>query len=172
MGNQRYTMKSLATIEAQTAAYGAENAATQGAVVNMVTKSGLEQVRVRRQRVLRGQPHRRPVRAQADPTAPVTRLNINPGLLRPHHQGQAVVLRQRRGPPRIPWASTPTRPGCRRSCRPSRGCFGRGSFKLTWQINPRHKLSSFSLYNREAYSAQSDGNYDREPDTLSTTSRA
>ena len=40
MGNQRYTMKSLATIEAQTAAYGAENAATQGAVVNMVTKSG------------------------------------------------------------------------------------------------------------------------------------
>src|SRR4051812_12221848 len=40
MGNQRYTMKSLATIDAQTAAYGAENAATQGVVVNMVTKSG------------------------------------------------------------------------------------------------------------------------------------
>jgi hypothetical protein len=164
MGNQRYTMKSLATIEAQTAAYGADNAATQGAVVNMVTKSGSNRFEFDMSGFYEDN-RISPWRERADPTAPVTRFNLNPGFSGPiikdklWFYANVEARHEYLGFDRDPAGQAPQLP-------PQQGYFGRGSFKLTWQIAPRHKLSSFSLYNREAYSAQSDGNYDREQDTF------
>ena len=169
MGNQRYTMKSLATIEAQTAAYGAENANTQGAVVNMVTKSGSNKFEFdvsafyEDNRIF-------PSRSNGDSLAPTTRLNVNPGISGPiikdklWFYANVEARHEYQG-----FESDPA--GLALDLPPQKALFGRGSFKLTWQVSPRHKLSSFSLYNRESYSAWSDGNYDRENATFYTTPR-
>jgi hypothetical protein len=164
MGNQRYTMKSLATIEAQTAAYGADNAATQGAVVNMVTKSGSNKFEFDISGFYEDN-RISPWREPADSRSPVTRLNINPGFSGPiikdklWFYANVEARHEYVGFDPDPAGISPNLPA-------QQGLFGRGSFKLTWQVTPRNKLSSFSLYNREAYSAQSDGNYDREQDTF------
>jgi hypothetical protein len=169
MGNQRYTMKSLATIEAQTAAYGAENANAQGAVVNMVTKSGSNKFEFdvsafyEDNRIF-------PSRSNGDSTAPTTRLNVNPSISGPiikdklWFYANVEARHEYQG-------FEPDPAGLALDLPPQKALFGRGSFKLTWQISPRHKLSTFSLYNREAYSAWSDGNYDRESATFYTTPR-
>jgi hypothetical protein len=164
MGNQRYTMKSLATIEAQTAAYGAENASAQGAVVNMVTKSGGNRHELDVSTFYEDS-RLSPFRAPGDRVAPVTRFNVNPGLSGPvikdklWYYANVELRHEFRGYDPDPAGLMPTLPS-------EQTFIGRGSFKLTWQISPRHKLSSFSLYNREGWSNMSDGNYTRE--TLST----
>jgi hypothetical protein len=164
MGNQRYTMKSLATIEAQTAAYGAENASAQGAVVNMVTKSGGNNVEFDVSTFYEDS-RLSPFRSPGDRVAPVTRFNVNPGLSGPIIKDKLwyyvnVELRHEYR------AYDPDPAGLMPNLPAEQTFVGRGSFKLTWQISPRHKLSSFSLYNREGWSNMSDNNYTRE--TLST----
>jgi hypothetical protein len=169
MGNQRYTMKSLATIEAQTAAYGAEGAAAQGAMINMVTKSGSNQYE------FDGSAFYEDNRitwfhSAGDVTAPVTRLQLNPGLSGPIIKDKLWFFanlearHEYKGFDPDPTGYMPDLP-------PEQTVIGRGSFKLTWQISPRHKLSSFSLVNREAWSTLSGGSYDREGDTLYNTPR-
>ena len=169
MLNQRYTMKSLATIEAQTAAYGAEGAAAQGAMINMVTKSGSNQYEFDTS-VFYEDNRLSPFHAAGDATAPVTRLQFNPGFSGPIIRDKLwffanlEVRHEYRGFDPDPAGFMPDLP-------PEQTIIGRGSFKLTWQVSPRHKLSSFSLYNREGWSARSDGNYDRESGTLYNTPR-
>jgi len=82
MLNQRYTMKSLATIDAQTAAYGAENAAVQGAVVNMVTKSGSNKFEFDITGFYEDN-RLAPFQDPIDRAAPVTRLGFNPAFSGP-----------------------------------------------------------------------------------------
>jgi hypothetical protein len=169
MGNQRYTMKSLATIEAQTAAYGAEGAAAQGAMINMVTKSGSNQYEFDGSMFYEDN-RLTPFHAAGDGTAPVTRLQLNPGFSGPIIRDKLwffsnlEVRHEYRGFDPDPSGFMPDLP-------PEQTIIGRGSFKLTWQVSPRNKLSSFSLYNKESWSARSDGNYDRESGTLYNTPR-
>jgi hypothetical protein len=169
MLNQRYTMKSLATIEAQTAAYGADHASAQGAVVNMVTKTGsnnyefdgsffYEDSRIN------------PFRVAGDATAAVTRFNVNPSFSGPIIRDKLwfysnIELRHEYR------AFDPDPAGLMPQLEPEQTGIGRGSFKLTWQATPRNKISSFSLYNREGWSAHSDGDYSRESATLYNTPR-
>jgi hypothetical protein len=169
MGNQRYTMKSLATIEAQTAAYGAEGAAAQGAMINMVTKSGSNQFEFDASAFYEDN-RISPFRSLGDATAPVTRLQLNPGFSGPIIKDKLwffsnlEVRHEYRGFDPDPAGFMPDLP-------PEQTIIGRGSFKLTWQVSPRNKLSSFTLYNKEAWSAHSDGAYDRDTSTLYNTPR-
>jgi hypothetical protein len=55
INGQKVTLNSLAAMEVQSAASGAENAGTPGVVVNMVTQSGSNRLRARRHRLARGQ---------------------------------------------------------------------------------------------------------------------
>ena len=160
MGNQRYTMKSLATIEAQTAAYGAENAAAQGAVVNMVTKSGSNRFEFDMSGFYEDS-RLSPFRSAFDRQAPVTRFNLNPGISGPIIKDKlwyylnVEARHEFRAFDADPAGFMPT-------LEPEETLLARGSFKLTWQVSPRHKISSFSMYNRESWAHMSDGNYERE----------
>jgi hypothetical protein len=169
MGNQRYTMKSLATIEAQTAAYGAENAAAQGAVINMVTKSGSNRFEFDVSTFYEDS-RLSPFRSAFDRVAPVTRLNINPGISGPIIKDKfwyylnIELRREGRS-----WDPDPA--GFMPTLDSEETFTGRGSFKLTYQLSPRHKISSFSMYNRESWAHMSDGNYERENSALYNSPR-
>ena len=165
MLNQRYTMGSLATIEAETAAFGAENAAVQGAVVNMVTKSGSNRFEADVHTFYednRLAPFQEPV----DRAAPVARIGVNPGLSGPIIKDKLWFYSNLEFRYEYKaWAPDPSGRSVTNVLPPERTWLGRGSFKLTYQINPRNKIQSFTMYNREAWADLTDGNYDRERDT-------
>jgi hypothetical protein len=170
MMNQRYTMKSLATIEAQTAAYGAENAAAEGAVVNMVTRSGGNNHEFDVS-VFYEDNHLSPFLDAADKATRTTRLGINPGFSGPiikdklWYYVNIEARHEYRG-----WPEDPA--GFMNQMPPEKVLLGRGSFKFTWQVSPRNKLSSFTLLNRESWANLTDGSYDREFDTAWNSPRA
>jgi hypothetical protein len=169
MVNQRYTMKSLATIEAQTAAFGAENAEAQGAVVNMVTKSGSNRFEFDVSAFYEDN-RLAPFQEAADRAAPVNRLALNPGFSGPIIKDKLWYYANIESRfESTAWREDPA--GLMPKLPTETVYIGRASFKLTWQISPRHKLSSFTLYNREAWLDRSDGNYDRETDTTYNTPR-
>ena len=133
MANQKITLNSLAAMEVQTAGYGAENAGYPGRGGQHGDQVRLEQVRARRGRLPRGQPAAAlPGRRRAQPAR--HQHLLQPGHLRPHHQGQALVLLQ----PREPLSGAPTAAPIPPASTPSRRCcdYGnvRGTLKLTWQV--------------------------------------
>lgn len=171
MGNQRYVMGSLATIEAQTAAFGAENAQVQGTVVNMVTKSGSNRFEFDVHTFYEDN-RMAPFQEAADRAAPVSRLGINPGFSGPiikdklwyYANFEARYEYKSYSPDPAGFSVTNDLP-------PEKTWIGRGALKLTYQLNTRNKLQSFTMYNREAWADRTDGIYDREPDTAYNTPR-
>jgi hypothetical protein len=171
MMNQRYTMGSLATIEAETGAYGAENAAVQGAVVNMVTKSGSNRYEFDVHTFYEDN-RLAPFQEPADRQAPVSRLGINPGFAGPIIKDRLWFYGNMEF--RYEYKSYPPDPAglaVSNDLPAEKTWIGRGSFKLTYQINGRNKLQSFTMYNREAWADITGGVYDREPDTAYNTPR-
>jgi hypothetical protein len=171
MLNQRYTMGSLATIEAETAAYGAENAAVQGAVVNMVTKSGSNRFEADVHTFYednRLAPFLEPI----DRAAPVARIGVNPGFSGPIIKDKLWFYSNLEFRYEYKtWAADPSGQSVTNVLPPERTWLGRGSFKLTYQINSRNKIQSFTMYNRESWADLTDGLYDRERDTAFNSPR-
>ena len=135
MGNQRYTMKSLATIEAQTAAYGAENAAAQGAVINMVTKSGSNRFEFDVSAFYedsRLSPFRSRLRSAGAGDPARTSTPASPAPSSRTSSGTTSTSRPatRAGP------GIPIRPGFMPTLPAEDTLLARGSFKLTWQLEP------------------------------------
>jgi hypothetical protein len=162
MVNQRYTMKSLATIDAQTAAYGAEYGHVQGAVVNMVTKSGSNKYEFDISTFYEDN-RLAPFLDPIDRAAPTSRTAINPGFSGPIIKDKLWFYANLES--RYEYKSYPNDPAGLNARLPSElTLLGRGSFKLTWQVTPRNKVSSFTLYNREGWTNQSNGDYGREAD--------
>jgi hypothetical protein len=171
MLNQRYTMGSLATIEAETAAYGAENAHVQGAVVNMVTKSGSNKFEFDVHSFYEDN-RLAPFQDAADVSAPVYRVGVNPGFSGPIIKDRLWYYAnfETRYESHA-WPPDPAGLVTNAPLPVEKTWIGRGSFKLTYQLNSRNKLQSFTLYNREVWADMTGGNYDREPDTASYAPR-
>ena len=139
MLRQYPTMKSAAAYEIQTAAYGAENATAPGGVVNLATKSGSNKFEFE----LNATADHSALtffRKDFDRNAPQLLLRRQPHRLGPHHQGQALVLGQRRVPdphhrPRSGSQRLPARP------LSELRYWHKGTVKLTWQMTARNKLS-------------------------------
>jgi hypothetical protein len=171
MLNQRYTMGSLAAIEAETGAFGAENAHVQGAVVNMVTKSGSNRFEFDVHTFYEDN-RLAPFQEIADRQAPVSRIGINPGFSGPIIKDKLWYYANFEF--RYEYKSYPPDPApfdVSNKLPPERTWIGRGSLKLTYQLSPRNKIQSFTMYNREAWDSLSDGVYDREPDTVYNSPR-
>ena len=160
---QRYTMKSLATIEAQTGAYGAENAAAQGGVINMVTKSGSNKFELDVSSFYEDN-RLAPFAEGGDQVGIQTKTGINPAFSGPIIKDKLWFYLNLEG--RWEYKNFGEDPaGLMPPIPREKMLVGRGSFKLTWQVTPRHKLSSFSMYNREHWWDRTDANFDREADT-------
>jgi hypothetical protein len=171
MLNQRYTMGSLATIEAETAAFGAENAQVQGAVVNMVTKSGSNRFEFDVHTFYednRLAPFQQPV----DRAAPTGRIGINPGFSGPIIKDKLWYYANFETRYEFKnYIADPSGSNVTNNLPEEKTWLARGSLKLTYQISPRNKIQSFTMYNREAWANLSDGLYEREPDTTYNSPR-
>jgi hypothetical protein len=147
MANQKITLNSLAAMEIQTAAYGAENAGYPGSVVNMVTKSGSN-----RYEFDVGAFHEdsrlRPFLMDSEGNPLVTNSFFNPAISGPilkdklwfYFNVESRYQRTERGPD--PAGLYPEPPVL---------YYGniRGTLKMTWQVTPRNKIQTFTLVNRE-----------------------
>jgi hypothetical protein len=171
MLNQRYTMGSLATIEAETAAFGAENAQVQGAVVNMVTKSGSNRFEFDVHSFYEDN-RLAPFQQSIDRSAPTGRIGINPGFSGPIIKDRLWYYANFET--RYEFKNYPTDPAgqtTNSSLPEEKTWLARGSLKLTYQISPRNKIQSFTMYNREAWADLSDGIYEREAETTYNSPR-
>ena len=146
MSNHKVTLNSLAALEIQTAGYGAENAGYPGAVVNMVTKSGSNRYEFDVGTFHEDSRLRPFMGNESNPL--ITNTFVNPAVSGPilkdrlwfYFNFESRYQATDRGsdpagvfpdPPVLRYANV------------------RGTMKLTWQINPRNKLQSFHLINRE-----------------------
>ncbi len=155
MSRQEVTPKSMATVEVQTAGYGAENANVPGGVMNLVSKSGSNRYELDVSSSIEHSGFSF-FRDATDSKATFLRLLVNPAFsgpivkdrlwfylntefrhdLDPKEQDATGVL-----------ARTPTR----KNYNP------RVSLKLTWQVTPRNKVQSYSNFNAEW------ARYERDP---------
>ena len=122
----------------------------------MVTQSGSNKYAPRRDHLARGRapaPVHPDERRQQRPPPEL----LQPGRLGPHHQGQALVLSEHRGPQRADPAAIPIPPAWWPTPPPRYYWNTRGTLKLTWQVTPRNKIQSFTLINREAWQQQPRG---------------
>jgi hypothetical protein len=155
VNGQKVTLNSLAALEVQSAASGADNAGTPGVVVNMVTQSGSNQYLLD----VAAWHEESALRLFLDPTDPgngVRTTFVNPAFSGPiiedklwfYLNTEARLNLTERDPD--PTGLMPTPPG--------RVYWnGRGTLKLTWQVSPRNKVQSFTLLNREAWSNYREG---------------
>ena len=149
------TVKASAAYEIQTAAYGAENATAPGGVVNLVSRSGSNKFEFELGGTVDHSSHgavpRRAGRRRRQPL-----LRAQPDRLRPHHQGQALVLGQRRVPAPARPCREPDVEGILPDPRPELRYWYKGTITLAWQITPRSKLRSVTNFD-EYYRRQHRG---------------
>jgi hypothetical protein len=152
VNGQKVTLNSLAAMEVSTAASGAENAGTPGAVVNMVTQSGSNQYALD----VTAWHEDSALRLFQDPTDPGNQVRtsfLNPAFSGPlikdklwfYLNTEVRVNPTERDPDPNPTGILPPVPAPRYYWNT------RGTLKLTWQVTPRNKVQSFTLLNREAW---------------------
>src|SRR3954449_534599 len=141
VNGQKVTLNSLAAMEVSTAGSGAENAGTPGAAVNMVTQSGSNQFTLdvtawHEDSVLRL------FQDRTDPGNQVRNTFFNPAFSGPIVKDKLwfyVNLESRINPTARDPDPNPT--GILPPVPPPRFYWnGRGTLKLTWQVNPRNKV--------------------------------
>ncbi len=149
VNGMKVTVKSLAALEVLTAGYGAENSATPGGVVNMVSKSGSNKYELD----VSGQVQDSNLaffKDASDAENHSWNYMINPAFSGPlvkdrvwfYLNSEFRTEASAREKDLSGLNVLPTPPG-------HWFLSSRGSLKLTWQISARHKLSSFSSWNRD-----------------------
>lgn len=147
VNGHKIALRSLAALEVQTAAYGAEHANVPGGVVNMVTKTGSNRFELD----VSAFHEDTALTFFTDPTDAEARsraIFANPAVSGP-------ILKDRL------WFYANVEMRANATARdgddtdvlgppPTTSLLeGRGSLKVTWQVSPRHKLTSFSHVNRD-----------------------
>ncbi len=162
MNGQKITTKSLAALEVNTAGYGAENANVPGGVVNMVSKSGSNKFEID----LSGWADDSNLQFFTDSSDSASHnynLYINPAFSGPIIKDRVwfylntEMRRQHRD-------ADPDPSGFNiiESPRGFDYLNGRASLKLTWQVSSRHKLSTYSSFNRDMHRRNQNDRYNRE----------
>ncbi len=156
-------VKSVAALEVQTAGYGAENANAPGGVINMVTKSGSNKLELDISAYYDDQ-HMRFFRDASDVAAPVQTAFFNPAVSGPIIKDRLwyyAVFQLRRN---ITAREKDPSGNDLTGDPPSRSDLRTvGSLKLTWQVTPRNKVSSYTSLNRHWLKNQADPlTYDRD----------
>jgi hypothetical protein len=158
VNGQKVTLNSLAAMEVLTAGSGAENAGTPGAAVNMVTQSGSNQFTLD-VTAWHEDSALRLFQERSDPGNQVRNTFFNPAFSGPIVKDKLwfyVNLESRINPTARDPDPNPT--GILPPVPPPRFYWnGRGTLKLTWQVNPRNKVQSFTLVNREGWSNYREG---------------
>ncbi len=163
IGGQTAAMHSLAATEVHTAGYGAENATAAGALINMVSKSGSNKLEIN----VSGFFEDSALRLFADATDGSSRswkYHLNPSFSGPiikdrlwffvSLEGFSNVSQAAEDPSGLKLLGDPVRPS---------SLEGRGSTKLTWQVTPRNKLTSYSQFRYFDARNQNNGlQYERE----------
>jgi hypothetical protein len=140
--------KGLATMEVQSAAYGAENADTLGSVVDTVTKSGSNRLEFEALAFQDSNNRWSLFREKGEQTTNTSRTELHLAASGPIVKDRvwvataAELRNQLQDHERDPLGLIDTGP-----TRTHR--HARTSVKLTWQISPRNKVQSITIYNRE-----------------------
>jgi hypothetical protein len=158
VNGQKVTLNSLAAMEVQTAGAGAENAGSPGAVVNMVTQSGSNKY-VLDVTAWHEDSRLRLFLDRTDPGNKVMNTFFNPAFSGPILKDKLwfyLNTESRISPTDRDTDPNPT--GIIDPTPPPRYYWNvRGTLKLTWQVNPRNKVQSFTLLNREGWANYREG---------------
>jgi hypothetical protein len=149
VNGQKVTLNSLAAMEVQSAASGAENAGAPGVTVNMVTQSGSNNY-VLDVATWHEDSGLRLFQEPSDPGNQVRTSFINPAFSGPIIKDKLwfYLNTEARGN----WTERDPDPSGLMPTPPPRFYWNtRGTLKLTWQVNPRNKIQSFTLLNREGW---------------------
>jgi len=155
MAGQRSTIKGMASIDVQSAAYGAEYASVPGGIVSMVTKSGSNKFELDFNSYLEHNDLNF-FTDSLDPKQLAYFLMVNPNVSGPIIKDKLWYFvniearREQYADDPDPLGLLPTNPD---------RIYGsiRGSGKFTWQISPRNKLVSFSNFNLRTNQNQARG---------------
>ncbi len=149
MNDQRLTSKSLAALEVQTAAYGADNAYVPGGVVNMVSKSGSNRYELDVSGFVEDS-NLVLFRDATDRDVHSWNIFLNPAVSGPIIKDRLWFYFNAESRNQVdPVEGDPS--GMNILGEPATVSFldVRGLLKLTWQATPRNKLSTYSSVNRD-----------------------
>ncbi len=147
MSRQEVTPKSLATVEVQTAGYGAEYANVPGGVMNLVSKSGSNRYELDISGFVEHSSFAF-FKDASDPDGQSLRMLVNPAFSGPIIKDRLwfylnTEMRHDLDPRESDETGLLPRAPTRKNYNP------RVSAKLTWQMTPRNKLQSYSNFNYE-----------------------